>query len=382
MITSIYEFYKLITEKAFNIDDADDCIMLRETSKNEVKICLYNYVDKSILGYISADNASKDDFYTVDRVSAERGWGPFMYTLILQTLYPTGVKPSYIIKPAAHSVWKQFVDNPNIDVKELPQTDKNYTSKWIPAKGFSNDGYAEDDVDTINTIFYMPHREWFQPLVNNSEKIIAEHNINTKAVFKQCLDYFYTKYYMTSEAASIPNKDTTDKYLMVLEKGSSIQLMIQDKSNIFGYAEVLKKPDHFRIVNIAAEPGYGPFLYDTLMLWLDKPVRPSHSLTMEAWRVWNTYLNDRPDVTKKPVKKEIWTDIDLDQKMNTNSAYVEPINYMYTITDEQRKTATVDWWYESEQQFVNQMKQKLPGWMEIRFNQCKMWFNNKYPMHR
>jgi len=372
----------MLTEKAFNVDDTKNCILVRSISKKEVKLCLYNYVDDKVIGYITADNASKDSFFTIDRISADKGWGPFMYTLMLQILYPTGVKPSYIIKPTAHSIWKQFIGHPNIVTESLPESDKNYTTKWEPAKGFSDDGYVGDDVETINTIFSMKPLEWFQPFLIDSDEIIIERKINTKNVFKQCLEFFYSKYYVTTEAVSIPTQDISDKYLIVLEKGASIQLMIQDKAKIYGYAEVSKKSNYYQIINIAAEPGWGPFLYDTVMLWLDKPVRPNHSLTTEAWRVWNTYMTQREDVLKKPVSSEIWTDIDLDQKMNTMSSLVEPLNYLYTINDDKRKTETIDWQYNSTNEFVNPMTKVLPDWKEKRFNQGKMYFNTKYPMHK
>jgi hypothetical protein len=388
MITKIYEFYKMLTEKAFNVDDTKNCILIRNISKKEVKLCLYNYVDKTIIGYITADDSSSDKFMTIDRISADKGWGPFMYMLMLQQLYPMGVKPSHIIKPEAHSIWKQFAGQPNVITEPLPQTDTSYTTKWEPAKGFSNDKYVEEDVEAINTIFYMEPLEWFQPFLIDSDRIIAEQNINTKNIFKQCLEYFYSKYYVTTEnntldvAVNVPTKDITDKYLIVHEKGASIQLMIQNKSQIYGYAEVLKRPGYYQIVNIAAEPGWGPFLYDTVMLSLDKPVRPNHSLTTNAWRVWNTYMNQRDDVMKKPVTTDVWDDIDLDQKMSTKSSLVEPLNYLYTIKDNERKTETTDWQDKSNNEFVNQMTKVLPDWKEKRFNQGKMYFNTKYPMYK
>jgi len=381
MITRLYEFYRMLAERAFEIKDTGNLILLRDISAKEVKLCLYDYVNNNIVGYVTADNASKDEFFTIDRVSADKGWGPFMYALILQTLYPKYIKPSYIIRPAALKVWKEFFSNDNIITKELSTDDKNYTASWEPAKGFDPDGYDDRYTYVINTLFSMTPYEWYQPFLIDSDNAIRDNNINAKQIFRQCLDFFHDKYYATSESITVPTKDVSDKYLMVLEKGSSIQLMIQCKSKIYGYAEVLNKQTYFQIINIAAEPGYGPYLYDTLMLWLDKPVRPSHSITSEALSVWMNYLNNRPDVIKKNVTKDVWDEIDLDQRMSTSSSAIEPLNYLYTIKDKKRSTDVTDWWYNSEQQFVNQMVERLPGWKEIRFNQAKMWFNNKYPVY-
>lgn len=371
----------MLTERAFEIKDTGNLILLRDISAKEVKLCLYDYANNNIVGYVTADNASKDEFFTIDRVSADKGWGPFMYALILQTLYPKYIKPSYIIRPAALKVWKEFFSNDNIITKELSTDDKNYTASWEPAKGFDPDGYDDRYTYVINTLFSMTPYEWYQPFLIDSDNTIRDKNINTKQIFKQCLDFFYDKYYATSERMSAPNKDVSDKYLLVMEKAASTQLMIQDKGKIYGYSEVLTMPTYYQIVNIAAEPGYGPYLYDTLMLWLDKPVRPSHSITSEALSVWKNYMNNRPDVTKKSVTKDVWEDADLDQRMSTSSSAIEPLNYLYTINDEKRSKDVTDWYFHSEQQFVNQMVERLPGWKEIRFNQGKMWFNNKYPTY-
>jgi len=380
MITKIYEFYKLLTEKAFNIDDTKNHILIRSISKNEVKLCLYNHVNETITGYITADNVSKDSFFTIDRISADKGWGPFMYSLILQSLYPMGVKPSRLIRPVPIKIWKIFLTQPNIITTTLPKSNKNYITKLVPAAGF-DDIYTKEDTDIVNTIFYMQPLEWFQPFIIDSEEIIIEKNINTKEIFKECLTFFDNRYYSTTESKSIPNKDISDKYLLVKETTSSIQFIIQDKPGIiFGYSELLKKPDYYQEINTAAESGYGPFLYDTVMSYLDKPVRPNRSLTKEAWNVWNNYFNQRPDVTKTPISDDIWDSVDLQHKLNTKSSIVEPVNYLYSINDEKRKTDAIDWQYKSTQQLVNPMKDISPNWLETRFNQGKKYFNSKYPL--
>lgn len=379
MITKIYEFYKLLTEKAFNIDDTRNQVLLRSVSKNEVKLCLYNHAYETITGYITADNASKDTFFTIDRISADKGWGPFMYSLMLQSLYPMGVKPSRLIRPIPLRIWKSFMSNPNITNKMLSANDKNYITELVPSPGF-DDVFDDGDVEVINTVFYMHPQEWFVPFITESDEIIIEKKIDVKKVFKQCLDFFHDKYYSTTESAEIPVKDVTDKYLLVDEKGASIQLMIQDANKIYGYAELLKKPTYYQVINVAAEKGWGPFLYDTVMSYLDMPIRPNRSVTREALGVWNKYLKQRDDVKKTPVKTDVWDSIDLDQKLDTKSSLVEPLNYTYTITDDGRKTEAIDWQYDSTTNFVNPMKAIVSDFIAKRFNQGKMYFNKRYPL--
>lgn len=384
MITKIYEFYKMLTEKAFNIDDTNNCIVIRHISSNEVKICLYNYIDKSILGYITAGRDKRTpEYFLVDRSSADKGWGPFMYTLMLQSLYPKGIKPSAIIRPSAINVYKHFISNPNIKTNLVPTTDPNFADEWRPDVDVMP-REAPEETKIINTVFKQQPEAWFVPFIEESNTIIKEQNINTSEVFKKCLTYFMIKYDNSRvpvyETITIPNKDTTGKYLLVNETGNNIEFLIQDKSAIFGYAELTKKSTYYQVVNVAAEPGFGPFLYDTIMSYLDKPVRPCRSLTKEAWNVWNKYCNQRPDVTKKEVSTNTWDNVDLDHRYVTTSTAVEPLNYLYTIKDDKRKTEAIDWQYDSYNNFVQPMKEKLPEFMKIRFNQAKLWFNKQYPM--
>lgn len=381
MITKIYEFYKMLTERAFNYDDTKNCIILRSMTKKEVKLCLYNYITKDIVGYITADDVSNDGYFTIDKASAEKGWGPFMHLLLLQSVYPLYLKPSNLTRPRALNVMKHFLTYNNIKLQDLDPNNKNYIDKWEPAAGWSTDGYDQELTYIINTKFCLQPENWFQPFINDSEQIIKEQNINTKVIFKQCLDYFEHKYTTATESISVPTKDITDKYLIKNEKASSIEFIIQDKSKIYGYAELMKKNGFYQVINIAAEQGWGPFLYDTLMVSLDMPIRPNRSLTREAWNVWNLYCNERQDVIKKPVS-EIWDSVDLDHKNITQSHIVEPVNYLYTINDSKRQIEARGWLDGSKKLFVDQMVKVMPDWIIKRFNQAKLWFNNKYPMYR
>lgn len=380
MITKIYEFYKMLTERAFNYDDTKNCIILRSMSKKEVKLCLYNYVTKDIVGYITADKDPRYDYLIIRKTSAEKGWGPFMYSLMFQSVYPMGIKPSKTIRPAALNVYKQFFTNSNVIKTSITESDLNYTTTWQPDVSLP-ERESPEEIKYINTVFKMNPENWYLPFVQDSESIIQEHNINVNQVFKDCLDYFEYKYSITGESVSIPTKDITDKYLIKNEKGSSIEFIIQDKSKIFGYAELIKKNGYYQVINIAAEQGWGPFLYDTLMVYLELPIRPNRSLTREAWNVWNIYCNDRQDVIKKPVS-EIWDSVDLDHKNVTQSHIVEPVNYLYTINDSKRQMEARGWLDGSKKLFVDQMIKVMPEWIIKRFNQAKLWFNNKYPMHR
>jgi hypothetical protein len=180
------------------------------------------------------------------------------------------------------------------------------------------------------------------------------------------------------EAVSIPEKDTTNLYFIVNKKTSSIQFLIQDKSIIYGYAELIIKPNYYQVINVAAERGYGPFLYDSIMSYLDKPIRPNRSLSHDAYSVWNNYFLHRTDIQKTSINKDdYWNTLDLNNKQVSDKKYLDPINHLYTITDTTRKQKVLDW-YNKSLEFQDNMIKLLPKWIDIRFNFAQKWFYNKY----
>jgi len=385
MITKIFEFYKMLNEKAYSIDDTNNCVLLRSITKKELKLCLYNYIDEKIIGYITANqNNPTDGFYIIDRATADKGWGPFMYTLMLYTVYPTGLKPSSTIRPAALNVWKQFLNNPKVKTNMVDLDNPVYADLWLPDVELLP-RESPEETKIINTIFKLSPEAWYQPFLIDSDKIIKIHKIDKNLIFKQALNIWQYNYDQSretiKESMTIPQKDITDKYLLINDKGNTIEFLIQNKKDIFGYAELTKKQDYYQIINVAAESGWGPFFYDTIMSYLDKPVRPNRSLTHDAWTVWNKYCNQRPDVTKKEISDNTWDTVDLDHKWVSNSTTVEPINYLYTIKNPIRKMETINWLNNSNQTFVLPMIQKLPQFKQIRFNQAKKWNELKYNMH-
>lgn len=375
MITNLFEYYKMHCEKAMDVNDTNNSILIQNISHKFIELCLYDYITKNILGYISASK-DKSNYFIIERTSTEKGWGPFMYSLMMQTIYPLGLKPSDKITPSALNVWKNFNTNNNINKTTLDPNDINFADKWLPDVNSEYIIDAVDELKLINTIFVMKQSNWFQPFVMESVNKIKELNIDTKKVFKECKDFFYDKYYVTTESVNIPNKDITDKYLLVDVKGNTIQFLIQNKKDIFAYGELTKDNNYYQIDKISAEPGWGPFLYDTIMLYLDKPIRPDFSLSKSAWQVWDNYLNNRPDVIKTLAKKQIGI-IDLDFKERTNPDLVKPINYLYTINNNTRNTYIMDW-YNKSLEFSNEMISKLPNWKTLRFNRGKAFHNMKY----
>lgn len=367
-----------IFERAMSYDDANNIIAVRDMTKKEIKIVLYDYVTKSIHGYVWATNF-KNEYFIVERISADKGWGPFLYELLMQSIYPLGLKPSEMIRPEAINVWKKFQQNSNIETEPITSTSLNYAVAWKPDE-FAEPIVGAPELQIINQIFKLHPYNYFRPYMEESENIIKNNNISKTVVFKHALDFFQSKYYVESfvlETLNIPNKDVTDKYLIVNKENSTIQFLIQDKSKIFGYAELTNDGKYYQTKNIAAETGWGPFLYDTVMLMLDKPIHPSESLTTDSFTVINNYLHNRPDVIKSLYPGKLYTAIDLNNRMNHEEKYYKVLNYTYTINNVSRRETVMNW-YNQSLKFEQQLTASLPNWKNIRFQQAKRWFNMQY----
>lgn len=360
-------------------EDANNIIMIREMTKQEIKIVLYDYVTKEIYGYMWA-TVFKGEYVIVERVSANKGWGPFMYELLMQSVYPLGVKPSQMIRPEAISVWKKFLQNSNIESEVIPSTSVNYAVAWKPDE-FAQPIVGADELNIINRVYKLHPYNYFQPYIQHSEEIIKEYQISKKKVIQQALDFFQSKYYVESfiyeKVMSIPQKDVTGKYLLINKENNTVQFLIQDKAKIYAYGELTNDSKYYQTKNIAADQGWGPFLYDTIMLMLDKPIHPSTSLTTDSFTVLNNYLYNRPDVIKTLYPGKLYTGVDLNNKMNVDEKYYKVLNYLYTINNTQRRQEMTNW-YQTSLQFEQEMVGKMPNWKQIRFDQAKRWFNMNY----
>lgn len=181
------------------------------------------------------------------------------------------------------------------------------------------------------------------------------------------------------ESVKIPdlNNFIKDKYLLIKKQSRTIEFIIQDKSKIYCYAELLIKNNQYQIINVGAEKGFGPYLYDIIMLYLDKSVRPNRSLSLPAFNVQENYYKNRQDIIKSIINTDLQTSIDLNNKEYKDSKYLNIINTLYTINDNNRKNIILQQEKDSFE-FITTMENKLPGQLDIRFNQGKKYFYTKY----
>ena len=344
MLTKLHAYYKTLTQRTLSAKDAADCVVLESAANGETMVCLYDHANSRILGYAVSTVDEDNGQQVLVELCAEREWRSSVCELVSLKAYPSSVRVDLGIKLPID--WKPANEQKIIEL--LPQdAEKSYI--------------------------------WLNELMDKSARVVAERGIDPDSVFAECIEFYHGKHHsMTTESVTTaPIKDVKDKYLIVNDKASSIEFIIQDKSNIYGYAELLKKPNYNQVVNVAAESGWGPFLYDTVMSYLDKPVRPNRSLTSAAWNVWKYYFKNRPNVKKKELSSGTWDTVDLDNREVSADEIVEPVNYTYTIDDPNKRSFVSTWTHESEK-FEDQMIERVPRWKDKRFNFAKRWFNMKY----
>jgi hypothetical protein len=163
--------------------------------KNEVRLILYNYTSKDILGYATFMKEKGRNYWVMDRDAAEKGYGPLMYDLALQSVYPEYIKPSKLIKEEAVNVWNFYYNHrDDVDKAVIPEHDPNYLEEFD--YGVNRTGLKDPKVlDVINSIYSLKKSPEYNIFVQNGVYAINKYNLNVEKTFKRALDYFYDKYY-------------------------------------------------------------------------------------------------------------------------------------------------------------------------------------------
>jgi hypothetical protein len=200
MLTNIKEYTqllleKLITEKAISISDINNSnfILIKEQTTKEVKLVLYNIEEQSVYGYIYATKADKTTFQ-VEKSAAKKGYGPLMYDCLMMSINPLALKPSYLIKQGAQTLWKYYLTRSDVKSEVIDFNDIVYSNEYKEDQDDINTLTNKDVLDVINRRYYIkPTRDYFN-LIQISDSLIKEFKLNKRELFKQGLDYFWDMY--------------------------------------------------------------------------------------------------------------------------------------------------------------------------------------------
>jgi len=112
------------------------------------------------------------------------------------------------------------------------------------------------------------------------------------------------KRYILEKAVSITDVEH-DTCLLIDKKSKEVKLLLINpiNSDILGYITATKcTEDFWQIDRSAAEKGYGPLMYDLLLMtFYPKGIKPSQLIKPKALGLWQKYMIERGDVIKLPV---------------------------------------------------------------------------------
>lgn len=179
---------------------------------------------------------------------------------------------------------------------------------------------------------------------------------------------------------NIPKININDTYLIV-SNDELVFIIIDKNETILAYCFIHEKSDYYTINDIAAEKYYGVLLYDILMLYLDKPLKPSQNLTEDSFKVWYNYYHNRPDVIKNNSDKILhmfYISYETGEENTiTDKELLKVINTEYTIFNKSRQDQLLNW-YEISEQYQKSREDQVYGWKTRLINKGKIFFRKKY----
>lgn len=202
IFTTIWERkIHLILEAANSFRDlTEDCVLVTFNNKKECKLCLYDAANSKALAYITGYRAA-GSIWQLDRIAAEKGWGPLMNDIFLMFLNPDLVQPATMIKPDALNMWKFYYDRRSDVTKvPLPTGHPNHAQYYVDSEGAPEVSDA-DDMRIINTLYTMEKTAEYKRLVARSEVVLGERRLSRNAILKSGFDLFWDKYGVPAKAA-------------------------------------------------------------------------------------------------------------------------------------------------------------------------------------
>lgn len=89
-------------------------------------------------------------------------------------------------------------------------------------------------------------------------------------------------------------------------KETTLTLYDFKNKKVMGFIEAIKKKGEIpELAKSAAEKGYGPSMYDFILMSFDEGLVPDReSVSEAALNIWRHFLNNRSDVKKESISKE------------------------------------------------------------------------------
>lgn len=181
---------------------------------NRITLVLYNPMTDTSYGVISASLRGQN--YDIDRVAAEKGFGPYMYemAMMMAATKGKGLMPDRKgdVRTEALNLWVRFYDRADVRKETIQPFDSN--GRWNPEYSvalYTGNNDVFDSVDEYeqwlsevdpktqellkkyNTVYYMTPSEDFKELLGKGQDYIKKGFRPDKA-FKSGQKLFFDKY--------------------------------------------------------------------------------------------------------------------------------------------------------------------------------------------
>jgi len=145
----------MIGEAAKGLGDLpeDAALFVIDLDNNEWDINLYSKTEDKMYAVLSFLKTN-DNTYNVGRVGADRGYGPFMYEMVMSYIYPNYLMPSRNgdVKPKALNVWANFYERNDIKKKFLNIEDELFTFAIITGDEDEKFDSIEEKKEKFNSL--------------------------------------------------------------------------------------------------------------------------------------------------------------------------------------------------------------------------------------
>lgn len=177
----------LMNEVAMNISNLDSSVVIVDIN-NSFTVYDTNYLETDnpedgVVGFIAL-NTNKN-ILSVDLSMAKKGYGPFIYELAMQMVYPSPLMPQYDgdVNEKALRIWDYFYkgNSPDVKVVEFKEGDEGYRETL---------GYhSKESMVYFNSRFYMQPTDLYY-LETNSEDYFDDMDSDDANEIRKMITHF------------------------------------------------------------------------------------------------------------------------------------------------------------------------------------------------
>lgn len=334
----------LLSEMLFNEEMvqvnslAKDIFLLKHNNSYKTRLILFNApkvaealkngikATDAIVATISYMNIGKyQDVAAISSVAATKGFGPTIYEIALADA--DWLKPDYEVSDDAENVWKKFFQRRDIEKKRLKEP------------------VHPDQRDVLNYAYHLKTPSFnLKKLINNGDKMIKtmaldlrlKEEVLIQIIIEAAQQLFTDRYAahlaestipLDEVAMSVSDAESLKLALFINEKEQ--ELVLYNPNKFYKLVEIIDKTDNYpkeigqnnvivgcisvnlrhnkevsNVTSIAAEPGFGPLMYELAMSVFGPITNDEEGGTsIEATSVWKKFLSKSEDPKGNVEKK-------------------------------------------------------------------------------